>query len=175
MLNMINSKKLKIVNFIKMLSLCLAGVLFFTGGCWAEQEEEQCLEFSLTKYEDERKAISSFVGIPKAYEKIIKLYVAVYDLNEDGAPEIFTHIEGGSFCGNQTGCQLDIYKYNNKKLVSITRSGFPTFFEFKADNNLNQKYICVSPNLNDGWHNIVLKGKNEKSFDGKYYRRVSNN
>lgn len=89
-------KKQKYILFIKLLILCLSWLLF-TGVCMANQKEETCLEFSLTKFEAERNIISNFVGIPDAYTKIIKAYVATYDLNEDGTPEIFTHIEGGGF------------------------------------------------------------------------------
>lgn len=167
-------------NILAILHILFA-ILFGSSSAYAsdsyanEQISKTCLDFSLSNFETDRQKIFNFFKISTQKRSQYKVYLSKSDLNNDGDHEIFSYIDGVGFCGNQTGCYIEIYRYKNNKLIKLTKHGLPTFFPFNIKENLNNQYICISENTENKWHNIIMEGKFEMSFDGKFYSRVNSN
>lgn len=134
------------------------------------------LIFSSTEYSYERNLVRKHERIitfkSKKGEIIdVPIFIAVVDLNDDGVGEIFAYIDFYYYCGQQTGCPLNIYKIKNGKLMSLLepqfRDGFPMFIEINGTGKQNM--IGILPSKTMGWHDIALKGGTVWKCNGKDY------
>ena len=130
----------------------------------------QQLTFSSTEHSFERNLVMKHERIRL---KTGRIYITLADLNDDGIKEIISYIDIFDYCGQQTGCPLNIYRTANGKLESLLRPefehGFPMFIEI--DKKGNQKVIGILSNTTMGWHDVLIKGETVWKWYGKYYKR----
>lgn len=128
----------------------------------------QYLTFSSTQYSHERNLVRKHERIKSRAGKI---YIALVDLNNDGTKEIISYIHVFEYCGQETGCPLNIYRIINGKLISLLKpifnDGFPMFIEI--DKTGKQNVIGVLSNTNMGWHDLLINGETVWKWHGKYY------
>lgn len=131
---------------------------------------EKCIDF---KYGLEFNKSREFINISGLVFgddiEDIDIYSAAYDLNADGYPEYFYYIDNHNFCGNQTGCYIDVYEYKNtfRKLIP---QGWPTFSKFNPEKNIQSKYLCIEDNLVNGWRSLRFKKENiVLTYNGNSY------
>lgn len=98
-----------------------------------------------------------------------ELYSAAFDLNEDGNPEYFYYLEDRWFCGNQTGCTINIYEYKNGRFRELFEGGIYSSNQFNPRAVESTKYICIVANQRFGWHDIVLQRKRVFRYNGDKY------
>ena len=144
------------------------------------------LTFSSTKYSHERNLVKEHMRMTayERYERSLaqksgrkssfdtgRIFIALADLNDDGVKEIFSYINISNYCGQQTGCPLNIYRIKSGKLISLFRPefirGFPMFLEI--DNAGKQQGIGILPSKTMGWRDIALKGGTVWKWNGKDY------
>ena len=101
--------------------------------------------------------------------KNIELYTAAYDLNKDGYPEYFYHIESPKFCGMRTGCDIGVYEYRGNRFRELIKYGLTTFNKFDPTKKEHVNYICVGDAVDNGWLQLIIQEKQVYSYDGTYY------
>jgi hypothetical protein len=131
------------------------------------------LIFSATQHSSARNLLIKQMHIRKSKLKTGKLYIALEDLNDDGVNEVFVYIDSYYYCGNETGCPLNIYKVENKQLKSVLTPlfiniGFPMFININK--NGEQKEIGIVSNKTEGWHDILIRGNTIWKWNDSYYK-----
>jgi len=136
----------------------------------------QQLIFSATEHSVERNLVRKHERIKPSRLKTGKIYIALADLNGDGVKEIISYIDIFYYCGQETGCPLNIYRTVNDKLIPllmrdhpIFNRGFPMFIEI--DEAGRQNVIAILSSTTMGWHDILIKGETVWKWYGKYYKR----
>lgn len=129
------------------------------------------LIFSSTKFTSERNLVKKQEHISNAKAKHGRIYIALADLNNDGAREIFAYIDISYYCGQQIGCPLNIYEVKHGELISLLRpefiDGFPMFIEI--DKTGKQYSIGILPTKTEGRQDIILIGGTIWKWNGNYY------
>jgi hypothetical protein len=132
----------------------------------------QQLTFSSTEHSFERNLVMKHERIRF---KTGRIYIALADLNvnDDGIKEIISYIDILDYCGQETGCPLNIYRIVDGKLTSLLmprfNDGFPMFIEI--DKTGKQNVIGILSNTTMGWHDILIGGETAWKWHGKYYDR----
>lgn len=130
----------------------------------------QQLIFSAAEHPVERNLVRKHERIKL---KTGQIYIALADLNDDGTKEIISYIHIFNYCGQETGCPLNIYRIVNGKLISLLRhefkNGFPMFIEI--DKTGKQNAIGILSSTTMGWHDILIKGETVWKWHGSYYKR----
>jgi hypothetical protein len=136
----------------------------------------QPLIFSHSKHSYERNLVREHEHISSAKFKTGKIYLALVDLNDDGIKEIVSYLDIFNYCGQETGCPLNIYIIANGKLTSllmhdhpIFNHGFPMFIEI--DKTGKQSVIGILSSTTMGWKDILIKGETIWKWHGNYYAR----
>ncbi|MCG6536038.1 MAG: hypothetical protein L7F78_15400, partial [Syntrophales bacterium LBB04] len=119
----------------------------------------QQLIFSSTEYSAERNLVMRHEHVSNANLKTGKIYISLADLNDDGIKEIISYIHIFNYCGQETGCPLNIYRIVTGRLISLLRRdhsmfnhGFPMFIEINKMGKQNVISILSSTTM--GWHDV---------------------
>jgi hypothetical protein len=130
----------------------------------------QELTFSSTEHSFERNLV---IKHERIRFKTGRIYIALVDLNDDATKEIISYIDILDYCGQETGCPLNIYRIVNGKLTSLLmprfKDGFPMFIEI--DKKGKQNVIGILSKTTMGWHDILVDGETAWKWHGKYYQR----
>lgn len=126
------------------------------------------VHFSTTKYPNYQKKVSQFlskvVTAPTAPHEIA---IALYDLNDDGTPEIVAYVTANGFCGAMGGCHTSIYSQHNGELTCI----------FDRYNTLGK--LIISNHRSHGYRDILayaLGAYPKSDEDGKnIFRWINQN
>ncbi len=132
---------------------------------YADKEIRECLIFSVNEHREIRELIIKRERIPKNIINNYKIYIALKDLDNDGVDEVFEYIDGGGFCGNQSGCYINVLNVNGGKL---SKYGFPTNWKFNPESDFN--YMCVTADRHNGYLGLLKSSEWLYEFDGNAYR-----
>ncbi len=140
-------------------------VLLVSPFSYAGDEITECLMFSVNEHQEIRELIIKRERIPENVINNYKIYIALTDLNDDGVNEVFEYIEGGGFCGNQSGCYINVVDIDGRKL---SKYGFPTNWKFNPEGDFN--YMCVTKGKSNGYLGLLKSNEWLYEFDGSAYR-----
>jgi hypothetical protein len=130
----------------------------------------QQLSFSPSNHSYERNLVMKHERIRL---KTGRIYIALVDLNDDGTKEIISYIESAYYCGQETGCPLNIYRIVNGKLIPLLMSSFKDGFPMviDIDKTGKQNVIGIIKSRTMGWNDILIDGDTVWKWHGKFYKR----
>jgi len=152
-----------------MKKLCLTILIILSSMNISFSCDSRCIKFTDDGFSSERTLIEKIHKIKQLPRIKTSIFVSNYDLNGDGISEYFSYIDSFGYCGNKTGCYINVYRYEDGKLIRITRRGIPTLFKFLPNLNDKECFVHVLSEKNNGWDQISIGGR-ILHFDGNEYK-----